>query len=311
MKNPRTLSSAAAQVREFIEFVTRPGGFAPGDEQIAFGFQELATSLYLLQFEHNPAYRQFCEARNAAPETVRHWHQIPALPISAFKELEVTCLTDGQRARVFHSSGSSGRRPSRHFHNPESLSVYEASLLPWFRAHVSIPDGGRLVTLTPPTEKAPHSSLAYMFATVSAERHSHDSVFTGVVLEDGSWNFDLARTIGVLQGAISERRPVTLLGTAFLFVHLLDHLAEAGLRLRLPPDSCVLETGGYKGRSRSLPRAELHALIERHLGVPPRRVVSEYGMSELSSQAYQLNSRLTDGAFRFPPWARAQIIYFP
>ena len=79
-----------------------------------------------------------------------------------------------------------------------------------------------------------------------------------------------------------------MLGTAFSFVHLLDYLAEQGLRFELPPGSCAFETGGYKGRSRSLPKAALHALISQRLGIPPDHIVCEYGMSELSSQGYDL-----------------------
>ncbi len=105
-----------------------------------------------------------------------------------------------------------------------------------------------------------------------------------------------------------------MLGTAFSFVHLLDHLADRDLRFELPPGSCALETGGYKGRSRSLPKAALHALISQRLGIAPRHIVCEYGMSELSSQAYDCavgrhatrNTR--HASFTFPPWARVQII---
>jgi hypothetical protein len=77
-----------------------------------------------------------------------------------------------------------------------------------------------------------------------------------------------------------------LLGTAFSFVHLLDCLAEENLQFQLPPGSRVMETGGYKGRSRSLPKGEIHALITARLGIPDSHIVCEYGMSELSSQAY-------------------------
>jgi hypothetical protein len=77
-----------------------------------------------------------------------------------------------------------------------------------------------------------------------------------------------------------------LLGTAFSFVHLVDFLEEKDLRLQLPPGSRVMETGGYKNRSRTMPKAELHALITEYLGIAAENIVCEYGMSELSSQAY-------------------------
>jgi len=121
--------------------------------------------------------------------------------------------------------------------------------------------------------------------------------------------------------------PIGVLGTAFNFVHLLDELAARKLHFKLPRGSWTLETGGYKGRSRSLPKSELHRLIHDFLGIERNRIASEYGMSELSSQAYDrsLNEPGVEGpppsggassvepvtgprTFRFPPWARTQIV---
>ncbi len=108
-----------------------------------------------------------------------------------------------------------------------------------------------------------------------------------------------------------------LLGTAFSFVHLLDFLGEQNLSFRLPPGSRVMETGGYKSHSRTMPKNELHALITERLGVPQSHIVCEYGMSELNSQAYDTeistqNSKLKiqnlERRFHFPPWARVQVI---
>jgi acyl-protein synthetase LuxE len=95
-----------------------------------------------------------------------------------------------------------------------------------------------------------------------------------------------------------------LLGTAFLFVHLLDQMQKRGHTFLLPPGSWIMETGGYKGRSREIPKEELHRLLAARLGIPANRIFGEYGMSELSSQAYAG----TDGVLRFPPWARALIV---
>jgi hypothetical protein len=121
--------------------------------------------------------------------------------------------------------------------------------------------------------------------------------------------------------ASQKGQRLLMLGTAFSFVHLLDHLAEQELWFELPPGSCALETGGYKGRSRSMPKAALHALIAERLGIPGGQIVCEYGMSELGSQAYDsaiAPSRLTlysprstlhaPRSFHFPPWARVQIV---
>jgi hypothetical protein len=91
-------------------------------------------------------------------------------------------------------------------------------------------------------------------------------------------------------------------------VHLLDFLAEKNLRFQMPENSRVMETGGYKNRSRSLPKSELHALITERLGVPRENIICEYGMSELSSQAYDSEIQNLERQFHFPPWARVQII---
>ena len=86
-------------------------------------------------------------------------------------------------------------------------------------------------------------------------------------------------------------------------MHLLDHVKRTNANISLPPGSRVMETGGYKGRSREVPKPKLRAIISELLGVPDSDIVTEYGMSELSSQAYE-----RDGVFHFPPWARARIV---
>jgi hypothetical protein len=179
----------------------------------------------------------------------------------------------------------------------------------------------QLAILTPPPAEAPRSSLVHMFETIRRELGPAESRFIGRVAEDGTWALELEAAVEVLRKASQTGQRLLMLGTAFSFVHLLDYLAEQDLRFVLAPGSCALETGGYKGRSRSLPKAALHALISERLGIPPGHIVCEYGMSELSSQAYDsalAPSRLTHHAprtthhapryFHFPPWARVQIV---
>jgi hypothetical protein len=332
------LSGFAARLRESIR-VSEWGAQAllsldPGAGEA--DFEALARQLFALQFEHNAPYRRWCEARGARPDKVAHWTGIPAAPTSAFKELDLSCLPAAERTAVFHSSGTTGRRPSRHFHNAGSLAVYEASLLRWFEEHFQLPIANcQLAILTPPPAQAPHSSLAHMFETIRRAAGRDGSAFVGKVTKDGAWTLDAETALERLSAASGTSQPLLLVGTAFSFVHLLDYLAERYLRFELPPGSCALETGGYKGRSRSLPKAALHALISRRLGLPPGQIVCEYGMSELSSQAYDsaiAPSRITDHAprtthhathtthhaprttqhapriFHFPPWARVQIV---
>jgi hypothetical protein len=311
------LSAFAARVREFIaapnpELGTRPSAVSLLPRNSELPFASLALELFALQFTHNSAYRKICEARKQTPLTVTHWSQIPSVPTAAFKELDLSCVPPSERTHVFHSSGTTEQRPSRHFHNAESLAVYEASLWAWFQK--SIPAVGGLLSLTPPPAQAPHSSLVHMFEAVRQKLNAPESIFVGHV-EDGSWTIDFNAVLAACSRRREEAAPLLILGTAFSFVHLLDYLVEKNLRLQLPAGSRVLETGGYKGRSRTMPKTELHTLITRHLGVPRSHIICEYGMSELSSQAYDATSRDSSRntqhascSFLFPPWARAQMI---
>jgi len=304
----KELSDFAARLRELI-----------ANRQSAFGNQQfckLALELFALQFKHNSAYRKICETRQLTPKFVQDWTQIPSVPTASFKELELTSIPPEERTAVFHSSGTTEQKPSRHFHCAESLTVYETSLWGWFRQNCGLQiTDCKLICLTPPPESVPHSSLVHMFEVVRQKLGAEESSFLGKLADDGAWTLDF----DVVLAALSPRpqtpgpRPLLLLGTAFSFVHLLDFLAEKNLRLQLPSGSRVMETGGYKNRSRMLPKAELHALITERFGILRENILCEYGMSELSSQAYDSESHLPSSVlhpriFRFPPWVRVQII---
>lgn len=277
-------------------------------------------------------------------DDVRSWDQIPAVPTLAFKELELTALPPHRRTRVFHSSGTTGHRPSRHHHGEESLGLYEASLEAGFaRAFwrtglevgpVGEPANWLPVSLTPSATAAPHSSLVHMVDRLGARQDPAGTRFVGTVGRDGVWELDAERTRQILSECVTARRPVVVFGTAFSFVHLIEAWDRDGVSLRLPAGSRILETGGYKGRTREWPKTELRLAITRILGVGLESIVGEYGMSELSSQAYEepihdreqadgedrnsVHSLAATGAgtgamadargFVFPPWARPMVI---
>ncbi len=276
-------------------------------------FEKLTLEVFDFQFRRNPAYRQLCESRNTRPGLLTSWQQIPAVPAAAFKELELTCLPPADRTTIFRSSGTTSQERSRNFHCMESLAVYEASLLPWFRRHLLRKDesANRAVdffSLTPPAKDAPQSSLAHMIDAATQALGGAASRSFGFVNRDGQWSVEVNLLLDALTKA---KRPVLLPGTAFNFVHLLDTMEARQLHLTLPGGSRVMETGGYKGRSRELPKPALHAALARRLGLPASAIISEYGMSELSSQAYDLAVEAQNPLgrlFRFPPWCRFQII---
>jgi hypothetical protein len=313
MSSSSSLADFAARLRAVIQVCRN----RPHDASTELpSFNQLALDLFALQFEHNVPYRRFCEAQGAWPGKIARWTDIPAVPSSAFKECELSCIPVEERTAVFHSSGTTEQRPSRHFHHASSMAGYEESLLSWFRAQWPRADGQwqMAAILTPPPIQAPHSSLVHMFETIRRERGFGESSFLGRLPAEDGWKLESDALVQVLREVSSRGWPLLIMGTAFSFVHLLDHLAERGLRFALPPGSCAFETGGYKGRSRALPKDTLHGLISQRLGIPLDHILCEYGMSELSSQAYERsggvarNTQHATRCFAFPPWARVQII---
>jgi hypothetical protein len=270
----------------------------------------MARELFALHYEANPVYRAWCRSRRVSPSTLSSWKAIPGLPAVSFKEAAVTCLPSEGATVVFQSSGTTGQIPSQHMHQAVSLAAYEASFVPWFKACV-LPTDRELIwiPLAPARADAPRSSLAYMIEGLLQAFAPARVVRAGRVGIDGDWTLHWDRLLTALAAAESEGHPVLLMGTAFNVVHLLDRLEAGGRRFRLPAGSLVMETGGYKGRSRVLTPQELSSGIREWLGIEPQGIVTEYGMSELSSQAYShWPDNQGPGVLRFPPWARALVI---
>ncbi len=290
----RFFADIQARIRAFMARAAAEADLRSTDAE----FAELALALFELQRARNPAYASFCGQRKIG--AVGDWREIPAVPTTAFKQLEMTSLFPGERTDVFFSSGTTQQDRSRHFHSHESMEVYDESARLWFNRRFGAEfQDARWMILTPPWKAARNSSLAHMFSNFAAERE--DTEFFGALDSQGVWTLEAARVVDALRAA---REPVALFGTAFLFIHLLDHLASEGVQLKLPTGSWILETGGYKGRSRVVPKEEFRRLLRDQLGISEARIFGEYGMSELSSQAYDRG----DGNLQFPPWARALMI---
>ena len=268
---------------QFKEMAARVSAFMGRDTG---GFEELSREMFALQFEHILPYRKYCEELGVTPDSQL---PVPAIPTTAFRDYSITSLPEDERETVFHSSGTTGQSPSRHYHNADSLKLYERSLTQGF--HQALQATERTLSLTPPPQQAPHSSLVHMLNSVQSK-----PCFTGTATPEG-WRVDINRTIDFCK---SSTEPITLMGTAFSFVHLCDAIDF----IQLPPGSRIFETGGYKNQSRELPKMELHQLIAQKLNVPLNYIHCEYGMCELSSQAYAIGK----GAFQFPHWARTRIV---
>jgi phenylacetate-coenzyme A ligase PaaK-like adenylate-forming protein len=264
-------------------------------------FETLALELFAHQYAHNPAYQRLCRALRVRPEDVARWQDIPPVPTGAFKEARLAAFPEAQEIRIFRTSGSTtAARGQLHL---DTLELYQASLLATFAAYIC-PDRKRIrfAVLAPSAADAPDSSLSYMFEVVCRELGSARSAF---YVEPQGWEPE--RLITDLR-ELDE--PIALVGTSFAFVHLLDALEARGLRLGLPDGTRVMETGGFKGRSREVTRGELHGAIAAALGVSASRIVNQYGLCELGSQFYEptLRTGVPTRSKRVPPWVRTRVV---
>lgn len=248
-------------------------------------FGVLALDVHAFQRRWNEPYARFCASR----PTPKNWRAIPAVPQSAFKRARLSCVPVERISTTFRTSGTTGE--ARGEHHFRDLALYEAAALAGWDA-LDLPRL-RQIVLAPPTEVAPHSSLSAMFGFLRQRAAQTIHVI------DADGRIDFERLDAELA---DEKDGVLLLGTALAFLNWFEQRPHTRAVLA---KSWALETGGYKGSGRELPKAELYGLIEKHLGLPSARVINEYGMTELSSQFYTrgLGSAHVGGA-----WIKALII---
>lgn len=259
-------------------------------------FNDLALRLFDYQLRNNEPYRRYCERLGRT--SANSWEQIPGVPAAAFKEAALTTFDPSAAALVFETSGTTLGTPGRHYLDTPAL--YDAALLAGFDRFV-LADGARLryFNLVPDPRERPHSSLGYMMAHVSALRGDGK---TGWYQQSDDLLIDaFISDVGV---AVGDGRPVCIAATAFALVHSLDAMKARRLTLALPAGSRIMETGGFKGRTRTVERDELYAQLCGAFGLNGDAIVSEYGMCELTSQYYARGGR----AYVGPPWLRTRVV---
>ena len=272
-------------------------------------FNELALRLFAYQFQANGPYRKYCEKRGRTPAMVRSWLDIPPVPIAAFKELTLACGPVEHAVACFMTSGTTNpEKRGRHYHF--TLEVYDASATTFFKANV-LPDVVRLrlLILGSSPDLMPNSSLSHYLWLMRCNFGAPGSAFY-----IGEQALEADRLLADLRAVERAGEPVCLLGASFAFVHVLDLCVQQELRFRLPAGSRVMDTGGFKGRSREVPQDALYGLIDEHLGVAADRCVNMYGMTELSMQCYDSPLRRVRlgrqemRTMEAPPWARTIIL---
>jgi hypothetical protein len=277
-----------------------------GAEISDVAFNQIALDVFRFQFENNEPYRKYCERRNAQPGSIDDWLRIPAVPTAAFKEAELVCGNADDAMVVFRTSGTTRGREKRGAHYVLDLEMYDRSLLPTFKRFVladvtTMP----IVSLIPAWHEESDSSLSYMVSMVVRKLGAEDSRF--VINESGIAHEALHEW---LDEHISAQKPVCILGTSLAVLHWFDHLRDAGLRFDLPQGSRIMDTGGFKGSTRSITSEGLRMLYDELLGVDSKYAVNEYGMTEMLSQFYdaQLANFSAASIKQGPPWVRTAVV---
>ncbi len=291
--------SLFAKIKSFIE---RPTSLIESETE----FNELALELFAYQFERNPIYQKICLARQLKPlsKLPQYWKEIPLISTDLFKKQK---LYSGKQEpiKLFRSSGTTNTDRSIHYLSVEELELYETSLWKTFSQAFCLPRKVDYFILDEsPTERG-DSSLIHMFETIRKKIKAKDNTY---FVKNGVLLFD--ELISTLNKSIEADTPVLLVGTAFSFVHLVDSLEH---NLKLPSGSVIMETGGFKGKSRELKRTELYAAISDNLGLPVANIIGQYGMSELGTQYYDSSFRLQPNPpqtrlKKCPHWSKIRVI---
>lgn len=233
-------------------------------------FQKTAWSLFEYQYERNDVYRSYCDLMNISPSDVHDLTEIPFLPIELFKTHHVSC--EEKSDIIFESSGTGGAVSQHHV---ASLKRYEKSFNEGFRHFYGSPNAYHILALLPGYLERPNASLVYMCQDLIRQANP---AFSGFYLNQFK---ELHHALHTLNQAAE---PVFLIGVSFA---LLDFCEQFPMNLN---HTIVMETGGMKGRRKELVREELHAKLKKGFGVA--NIHSEYGMTELLSQAYSKGNGL-------------------
>ncbi|MCX7744441.1 MAG: acyl transferase [Flavobacteriales bacterium] len=243
-------------------------------------FRRLALLAFQYQYQHNLIYKKYVDLIGCSPSKVNDIYQIPFLPISFFKNHRIISGNQSPEL-IFGSSGTTG---TRSFHYVLSANIYKSSLLKSFELTFGPAFQYAYVCLLPSYAERNDSSLVYM-ANELIQKSNHP--LSGFYLHAD----DKALT-NVLMELEKSQQPTILLGVTFALLQLASVSPMPLKSVR------IVETGGMKGRGKEMVRQEVHEILKSAFSVDV--VYSEYGMTELLSQAYMQ----ADGLFHSPPWMR-------
>ncbi len=241
-------------------------------------FEKIALKVFRFQYENNNVYREFCDFLNTDVHKVKSLQQIPFLPIQFFKSHNVVSNTDPIQ-EIFTSSGTTGMTTSKHL--VTDVSLYEQSYRLAFSEFYGNIEDYAVLALLPSYMERKDSSLIYMVKDlIELSNNEHSGFYLH--------NYDAL--ISKLVELDNSGQNVILIGVTYA---LLDLIEKQNFQLK---NTIVMETGGMKGKRKEIIREELHEILRQGFGVSS--IHSEYGMTELLSQAYSLGN----GLFECPAW---------
>ena len=243
-------------------------------------FNKKALEVFKHQFKNNKVYRSFCDLLYIHPSDITKIEDIPFLPIQFFKQRKIVSSLD-EVDELFTSSGTTGSITSKHY--VTDINLYKESYLKGFHHFYGDIEEYIILALLPNYLERKGSSLVYMVDDLIRKSKQEESGFYLNNLED------LAKKLAQLNNL---NKKVLLIGVSFA---LLDLIEKHQFKLT---NTVIMETGGMKGRRKELIRNELHQLLSIGFGV--EKIHSEYGMTELLSQAYSKGN----GIFETPPWMK-------
>ncbi|MEN8124708.1 MAG: acyl transferase [Bacteroidota bacterium] len=246
-------------------------------------FEDLALKIFKHQAKNNAVYKEFISYININPLNVNNLNEIPFLPIQFFKTHKIIS-TKAKIETTFLSSGTTGMTQSKH--HITDISIYEKSFKKGFHHFYGNDEEYIVLALLPSYLERNGSSLIYMVTNFIKNNSSEHSGFYLKNLED------LAKKLRELD---TKNKKILLIGVSYA---LLDLIEKYRFSLK---NTIIMETGGMKGRRKELIRKELHHLLLEGFGV--EKIHSEYGMTELLSQAYSKGN----GVFFTPPWMKVMI----
>ena len=238
----------------------------------------MAMKIFRYQYEHNEVYQKYCALVKKTPSNVKHITEIPFLPIEFFKSKKIVSNLNKEQA-IFTSSGTTGQITSKHY--VTDLGFYEYSFRNAFSKFYGNIEDYAILALLPSYLEREGSSLIYMIKDL-IEGSNH--------VDSGFYLNNYEELVNKLRDLEKQGQNVLLIGVTYALLDLIENF-EFNLN-----NTIVMETGGMKGRRKEMIREELHSLLKKGFGV--NEIHSEYGMTELLSQAYSLGN----GIFECPPW---------